>query len=415
MLISFVGKARKAEGGIGVRDYTKASYQMPDNSIVKTSFFGNALIKYFQENKHCENPEHWIIFGTETSSWDSLLDIFSNEDNDSLLAVFDKIANESGSKQKLQESLTQGLSPLLEEELGIKSVKLIVIDNLKTEEGHKDFQQILINEIPDNSNITLDVTHAYRHIPIITSFFLSALHWLKNTRIRGMYYGALDMTNESITPVINLQICADTANIASDLSTYKQTGNFLGLGNHCSGSTKAINAVSFFEDVNNLREARKPTKKLKKSLADESKDFSPFLSASLDQVASSFEWADENKLPERMIEKAKFFLKQNDYIKATILIFEAIHIYHHPKGKDSASYDESMRKEAMENITLALRSMKKPSENTKLYNDFRAFRNAIVHTTKPKNGRVTEALKDRTACNNLFKEMFSLAEELMRG
>jgi len=91
-----------------------------------------------------------------------------------------------------------------EEEMNLEIEKIYIPDGINDIEINKIIQQIL-NTIPENSNLILDISQGYRHFPFL--FFTSVLYLqsFKNVRIKAIYYGMYEKNKQQgFSPFIEL-------------------------------------------------------------------------------------------------------------------------------------------------------------------------------------------------------------------
>ncbi len=101
-----------------------------------------------------------------------------------------------GNKEKFKEDINGNKIEITE----------IEIPDGKTNGEIEDILKKILENIPENCDLTLDITNGLRHFPFL--FFTSALYLqsLKNIHIKGVYYGALELRNSGIVPFIDLGI-----------------------------------------------------------------------------------------------------------------------------------------------------------------------------------------------------------------
>lgn len=112
---------------------------------------------------------------------------------------FDKIIVicTSKTKETNAENLKLALSNDIEccEKIIPDSVEFIVMqDNYDIEEVIKD---VFDKNIQDNSEITVDITHAYRMMPMKIMFFIDYILKRKQLSLKHLYYGRLEEENEN--------------------------------------------------------------------------------------------------------------------------------------------------------------------------------------------------------------------------
>ncbi len=171
---------------------------------------------------------------------------------------FDKIillATEK-SKKLHYDNLRQSLTGLGYTEEKISLINIGKRDELISVEKHKEWFEKLLDEIYENSILTIDITHSFRIVPIILATAIHFLKIVKNIKIEHVLYGAFDLVdiNEKIKPIIDVKdffIITDWASAISDFV------NFLDISNIVKLSKKNENLQIYniendeiFEEVN---------------------------------------------------------------------------------------------------------------------------------------------------------------------
>lgn len=65
----------------------------------------------------------------------------------------------------------------------------------------------LLRAIPDDCDVTLDITHGFRSVPFVFTVAMQYLTLMKQTvHIDGLYYGMLSKTADSLTPLVDLSV-----------------------------------------------------------------------------------------------------------------------------------------------------------------------------------------------------------------
>jgi CRISPR-associated Csx2 family protein len=143
---------------LGTNNYLECIYQFPDNQSVQTKYTQIAVIK-----KHKEVINHFIFFLTDEAKKE-------NWEGDGKLKSELKKLNIDESK-----------------------IKTIDIPNGFNNNELLEIFTKLVNNIPDDANLIIDVTHSFRSLPITLSSVLNYLKKVKNVQIVNIYYGAFEV------------------------------------------------------------------------------------------------------------------------------------------------------------------------------------------------------------------------------
>lgn len=310
-LISFLGRNTVKPGG----GYRKARYRFSDGWERETPFFGLALAEKLQ-------PSRIIILGTAGSMWDVLVEHLSQSEAD--LAIWQSLSEAAQSANVGADQLERA-RPLVEQRLGC-SVDLQLIPY-----GENDEQQIGILQTIAGADIkgrvTIDLTHGFRHLAalgLLSAFFLERMAQLD---VAGLYYGALDMTRNGVTPVVRLDGLLAIQRWIDALDRFDQNGDYgvfaplLVADGVAEDKARCLKDAAFYERTFNLRDA-----------ARKLRTFLPLLDAGLPGTGQLFQkrlgerlaWVRENELHEHQRHLANVYLNRRDFVRAAVLAWEAI-------------------------------------------------------------------------------------------
>lgn len=396
VLISMIGKGRTKEGEKG---YDKTSYYFDEiDKDISTSFFGSALYKVLINLQH--DVDKWLIFGTNRSSWSELLYTIDEKYHDEVIELYDKVYDEEN------KGISQELLSQWQHTLGkyIPGIHLIIVDPL----DYKIYIDHMIKEIPDEKRkLVLDITHAFRHMPVIIAFSLMTLKHIKDISDIMVYYGAFELKGDKqYTPVIKMDFINTLVSYAENLATYKYSGYFppllelLGLPN--------TQRTYFWLEMN--RQPRTYLEKInlaldKISIQDDyqstiaeyvKKDLSPLIGASLDK---------------RMVERGKFFFDKKQYLKALILVYEGIIIAIGRKYKDITPLAYDAREEIRRFVKNNKNDIFKSELDRETYKELTFTRNAAVHGSPPRGTQ--QYVEEQEYFESLFNRSLKLYESIV--
>lgn len=400
VLISLIGKGRMGKEEKG---YEKTEYYFEEvDEVIDTSFFGTALHKILLNHSHVDK---WLIFGTNRSCWSELFYAVDERYRDEIEELHNKVYHEEN--KGISEELLQNWQDTLEKY--IPGIRLIMVDP----RNYKIYIDHMIKEIPDDKrNLVVDITHAFRHMPVIIAFSIMMLKHIKNISDIMVYYGAYELKgDEEYTPVLKIDFINTLVSYAESLATYNYSGYFPPLlellGIHNTDKT-------YFKLEMN-RQPRSSLEEINKSLNEISlkddyqsvvadyikKDFSPLVGATLDR---------------RMVERGKFFFDKKQYLKALILLYEGIIIAIGRKYKSVTAINRDMRED--------VRSFIKRSQHIIFSSDFERdtyfkleyTRNAAAHGSEAegKGKGIKECVQEEEHFKELFKRGIELYESIVK-
>ena len=103
---------------------------------------------------------------------------------------------------KVWEKLrSQGLAPELTEDERVQALPIKTGND--TGEMWEIFMKIA-GAIEMGETVIFDITHGLRSLPFLVFLFAAYLKSAKRVKIRGIYYGALELSKDNVTPVIDL-------------------------------------------------------------------------------------------------------------------------------------------------------------------------------------------------------------------
>jgi len=400
-LISFIGRGfppDRTKGQEGARSgYRVTEYSFADGSRHKTSLFGWVLWQYLHNTD--VKPTTWLVCGTAASLWSALGDAVTDDNTWHLCEKwFVDIGDKSRSATVRQEDL-DAVPPALAKGLGIPDLRLRLIDECATQQGQQRLMRLLIQELPSDSRVILDITHGYRHLFVLAFFLLAGLRWLRNVTIDGVYYGAYEMPG---VPVIDLSICAQYAEVTTALATFELTGSHRALAPFFPQARADLDRVGFLEDPNQITQAKKTAGNARANLASHG-HADPLLHEIGKQLSVALAWAGRESLAARMLERARFCLERRDYMRACILALEGaiLHAVRQVENNYQPSqYNEDLRQKGREWLHQNLSTQDK--DHLALLT---GLRNAISHGSFPRLAAVQSAIQDEEKMATLLKEL----------
>ena len=308
-LISFLGRVPKSENG-----YRPTTYTFDGEPDEPTAFIGWTLRRRLQ-------PDRLVILGTAGSMWDHLFEkdiVLGAQAEDGRLALQDATETKT-----VTEALLEPLIPLLAQQLGCE-VRLVLIPYCRTEVEQLELLGIMAAEVNPGDQVHLDVTHGFRHLPMLA--LLSALHLrqVKKAEISGIWYGAYDFdTKES--PVYNLAGLLHIADWVEALNTFDKDGDYgvfaALMQAPAPAAARLLQESAFYERTTRPGQARNKLLELtllldQQPLIGIGALFAPTLHARLS-------WHREDRLYLRQQALARLYLEHGDFLRAALLGFEA--------------------------------------------------------------------------------------------
>jgi len=409
LLISMLGQGRPKEKG--KPSYDLIDYQFQDGEVIRTTVFGIALYKYLR--KKGEDID-FLLVGTKGSSWTELV----VEEN--LLEEFEELINlleEGEKKRNVEENLLKEFVKLIEKSLNTEVKYVLLSSPPSPEEISRKTIGVLVElfEEKNYNKVYIDITHGFRYMPAVVLLDLMILRKLWNFDIE-IYYGfGIYDTGKSEGPkkVARLNHLEDLIKLSEALGILENTGDFRPYYKLISDNQEAqqiyfrietnaqigdskirelINTPVNFEYVKPIHEKVK-NKYLKPLRADRTED--------------------------RLKNRARFFFERGQYLKAVLLLYEAlILLVGRLKGKIGSSGLEYKERE----------EVKKDLDQLNYYEwkVLKYLRNACAHGTQPQSqdmsnpdaeaiAEARHAWEDEEKFKEVIERSFEFYEKIKNG
>lgn len=401
-LISFLGKGRydKQHG------YRNATYMFDPGFSRTVPFFGMALADYL-------TPARMILVGTSGSMWDVFFERESSQQDESLLALIDAVEADSVTADMLAEHAGR-----LSARLGYP-VACMIIDYARDEAGQARLLAQLAERLSDGERIAIDVTHSFRHLPMLA---LVAARFLEKTRgiaVDDIYYGAYEMAdpNNGGVPVVRLKGMLDILDWIDALASFDKDGDYAAFSAlfDAAGSPAAASAMrqaAFFERTNQVGQARAPLKSFREQMtvAD-----SPMFSLFGNALAARTKWVDQQTFTDRQDALAEQFLERGDYLRAAILGFESVvsRLVKLHGGLDPMNYDhrQSVKRTLDDEVRTAGRARNLTAAQN-AYRDLRELRNVLAHGSRSAFAEIQQAVASDNALQDFLRARLQAVRSL---
>lgn len=401
VVCSFIGAGKRLKDRKG---YEKTEYYFKESDIVvKTSFFGIGLIKNVLCQK--EKIDKWIIIGTPTSSWSEIIEVVDKNLDEETENVYEEVYNEEekGVSKKLLKKWEILISKY------IPSVNHLRFYSVNSTD-YEVYPLILLNELETAKryDIVFDLTHAFRHMPIIFAFSLMFVKNLRDIDNIDIYYGAFEMKGQDsglpYTPVLKLEFVNELSKMTEAVALYKYSGYFSMLLEILGYKSREADKLYFLLEMN--RPARKEIEDLLKFLNGNSLNKNDYMEEVADILKKDFEKIAKMKyLYERMFEKSIVFYEKNQYFKALILLYEAIIA----KVIKLKNLGNPMDYEVRDKAKKLIRSGEIKEIDKEVFEKLAEIRNAAVHATEEYNNDYLHSKEDFEEffekCSKLFGEI----------
>lgn len=390
-LVTFLGKGRDDPK----TGYRTARYRFPDGTERETAFFGRALADHL-------GPDRLVVLGTLGSMWGVFVENLAAE-GDEEEARLQLLEAESSSS--VNQPLLDRLASLMSRAAG-RAVLPGLIPYGRDEAEQRSILEAVADGVP-RGGVSFDLTHAFRHLGmlgLISSFMLERVGKLK---VKGLWYGALDMTEGGITPVLRLDGLVAIQRWVDALDRFDASGDYgvfaplLEADGVPADKARCLEEAAFHERTFNLADARR------KLLT-----FLPLLDSPLSgtsrlfqkRLAERLRWAREGEPHEHQRKLAYMYLDRRDYVRAAVLAWEAIvtrecmqavlDSQDYGKDRDRSKAEDRLRTRLQQE---GIRWSESPHRRLK------DLRNSLAHGSQPWSAELRKALSDPVELHRLLE------------
>lgn len=308
-LISFLGKSTtNAQTG-----YRRANYVFEPGFERNVPFFGMALLEYLR-------PQKLILVGTAGSMWDVFFE-HQHTDDDALLALMDAVPQQAVTPEMLaihEQRLT--------EKLGIP-VQCLLISYARNEAEQTALLTDLAGVIGKGENVVLDVTHGFRHLPMLALVAARYLQHVRGVQVQEVYYGAAEMTDpmNQKTPVLRLGAMLHMLDWVEALAVYEKSGHYgvfsplLQRDGMEQRRAAMLADAAYFERNSNPVQAKQ---NLSGAHAHVREHQGPMGNLFRDTLTEHISWFRSGNRADWELALADRYLARQDYLRAIIYLFE---------------------------------------------------------------------------------------------
>ncbi len=394
-LVTFLGRGREnKETG-----YRKTTYEFPNGTQKTTAFFGPALADYIK-------AERIVILGTNSSQWGVLVENHAaeGEEEEARIELMD-----AEPKGRVTEEQLQKVVALIEKTVGHEVVPCLIPFG-KDESQQYEILSVIADNIPEGA-VDFDLTHGFRHFGMIGFLSTFMLAHVRDLNVNNLWYGALDMTQNNITPVLKLDGLDRVRQWVDALNRFDATGNYRVFGSLLTkdgvdaNMARHLENAAFYERNLNLTDAAKEICEFRTVL--ESK--LPGASGLFQQrLVERLTWVDLDKLSKQQAELARRYLQRRDYVRAALFGWESLVTQEcEKKGLDPNDYQNREDRHVHEAVQRwPLRNGQMPGDNREACEYLKEIRNTLAHGTPPTLAAVKKMLKDEGQLNEGLKKIF---------
>lgn len=377
VLLTFLGRVPKTESG-----YRPTRYDFGDgNDEPPTAFFGWSLQRRLR-------PDRLVILGTAGSMWDHLFEdnaAFGDADD----AALELIGAVEG--QCVTTAHLAPLAPLLSERLGCE-VCLALIPYARDSAEQVALLRIMADHVGTDDGVHLDVTHGFRHLPMLAILAALYLRSVRGAKIDGIWYGAYD-PDSGAAPVHDLAGLLHIADWLQALYTYDKDGDYGAFAPLLGPAGNLLADAAFFERTSNPVKAREKLTAWS-GRADRFPPDDPATALFSDALNSRVSWYRGGARADWERALAHQYLDRKDYVRAVIYGQESV-ISTKVAGQQGDMNDFEVRDEARESL-----------KADEAFRTLSHLRNALAHgVVRRTNKKIVKIISTRDALERTLREL----------
>lgn len=389
-LVSFLGRSPKKEGS-----YRSTVYEMPEGLSQPLAYFGYLLQQRYQ-------PDHMVILGTSGSMWDGLLEemAISHEIKTPLIDCL----LEAVDKQRVTQPMLDAVMAIINQHSRCQYL-LLLIPYARSEAEQLCMLNIVANAIEDEAEVVLDITHSFRHIPMMAYAAMQYLQAIKpKLVVKQICYGEYnDDTKQGklvdLSGLLHIQQWLNAATLANHTGNLTEVAQLLDHSEIGQNLAKA----SFYMSVHRSDQARSPLKNVRAVLNDNPLEGAALLLKPV--LLQQTNWVDESYIYQRQSAQAFHAMQRKDYLRTCIYAFEA---YLTKKVRQSGTTPGqessfSIRKDVQESLDRD-KAFRKTTEG-EAYVLLRNLRNALAHGGAGTQVDVQQLLNDQVKLEAKLQQM----------
>jgi len=404
-LVSFLGTGRRERPDARRSGYVKTTYVFPETPGEppfedRTSLFGAALLRYLR-NRRRMPVKRWIVLGTSASLWSDLTEALNDPGAlaDEWVSIDEKVVARSIQQSDL-DAWQQRLNAVAD---GL-DCRLCRVGEALDPVSQQQVCRALFDNIPPGDDVVFDISHGFRHQPVIAGFVISLMRWTHGIRRVSFYSGVLEAgdRDRNRAPVIELPICQELIEGTESAAVLELTGNYTPLA-----STLGLpgELAWFLENTNQLPQAKRPATELLRALPSPPETEADVVREPLAALLRDrLNWAVKANIADRYRANAEHALVHGDYFRAVVLAFEALlvrAILELLPGRDPMNYD--VRSQAADMVWGRLLG-----DDRELFKRLQWTRNACAHGCRSGEAPAQRILSNPAEFSGLIRDAMGL-------
>jgi CRISPR-associated Csx2 family protein len=208
---------------LGAAYYSLETYSFGSNPAARheTKFFPQALIAEQTRLRARNAFDKVVLCGTTTSGWHAVAS--------ALGADIPPVDPARGNPPALSTSEIASFSEPLSRALGANVIAQ-EIGFARDTADQMTFLQMVANHVVRHDLVQFDITHGFRHQPVIALIAAFAVQRLRDAKVEAIWYGAVQMKENALSPVVRLDGLLSVLDWFDALSIFDATGDMARFG-----------------------------------------------------------------------------------------------------------------------------------------------------------------------------------------
>jgi CRISPR-associated Csx2 family protein len=378
-LISFLGKGQDGRG------YRPASYRFEDGDISEgQKYLGITLTEKIK-------PTRVILLGTSGSMWDVFLESGAGSLESEWLELADSVKQQTVDMLQLRP-----FEKYLQQSMGMP-VHCELIPYARNTTEQLEILSRLAELLAEGEDVVIDVTHGFRHLPMLALVAARFLQKTSKINVKQIYYGAFEMSQDSLTPVLELRGLLELLDWVDALTTFDKDGDYsvfaslLESQNFSGANAGLLRKAAFHERTSNSSQSRSALS----TIADAMQNLNtPLFNLFKKQLTTRLSWFRKVNRGQQEMQLAREYLDRGDYLRAVIYGLEGL-ISSRMAVDHLDENDFQSRKDYADRL--------KDSQSFRKLNH---LRNALAHGVKPNDNDTLTSMKDEQRLQQSLRSRF---------
>lgn len=283
----------------------------------------------------------------------------------------------------------------MSEKLG-RPVECLLIPYARDTAEQIEVLQAIAGTVKTGEKVVLDVTHGFRHLPMLALVAARYLKHVTSVSIEAIYYGAAEMIREGRAPVLRLDGMLRMLDWVEALAGYDVSGDYgvfgplLAADGMAEDKAKQLQRAAYFERSSNPVKARENLTGAFPALGAHA---GPLAALFRETLKKRIDWFRGQARHEWELALADAYLERCDYLRATIFLYEAFV----SRATDECGLDQNDYAQR-ETAWQEAKQSNKPARKLEY------LRNALTHGIRPDDDEIARLVGDEDRLRQRLQE-----------